>query len=52
MSSVGSPPAAIAAGRRAQPTRSMNGFIAGIVVGIAFAFLVVGGAILWWLLSA
>jgi len=33
------------------PTKSMSGFVAGIAVGIAFAVVTFGGAILWWLLS-
>jgi serine/threonine-protein kinase len=35
----------------AQPRSSMSGFVAGILVGLAFAFLLGGAAILWWLIA-
>lgn len=45
------PPAGISASHGARPAQSMSGFIAGIAVGLAFAFLMGGGALLWWLLA-
>ncbi len=46
------PSAPVSAQYPAQPsTSSMSGFVLGILVGLAFAFLLGGAAVLWWLIA-